>query len=228
MAWHAQPSGGYYNGIGPVTNPDAIDNINMIWSYLSGNGFTREAAAGIMGNMTAESGLNPWRWENDTYNTSYGYGLVQYTPGSDYINLTGIPDHAPNLSTSIQTPGASPSDGNGQLYVFVNDTLGKWVNTCWRSYWNPSTYPTLYTQHTHILNTYGSGTSLSIAQFATITDLADATFAFLACFEGPSVPNYSSRLTAAQHVLDAMGGGGTPLDILFMKKFFIDRQFKRR
>lgn len=209
MAWHAQPSGGYYNGIGAVTNQDAIDNINMIWSYLNGQGYTAECAAGCMGNMVAESGLNPWRWQSDTYNLSNGYGLVQYTPASDYINLTGIPDHAPNLSTSVQTAGALPSDGNGQLYVFVNNTLGKWVNTCWRSYWNPSTYPALYTQHTHILNTYGSGTTLSMSQFASITDLSDATFAFLACFEGPAVPNYSSRYTAAQHVLDVIQGGGS-------------------
>lgn len=208
MAWHAQPSGGYYNGIGTVTNQNAIDNINMIWSYLSGQGYTAECAAGMMGNMTSESGLNPWRWQNDTYSLSNGYGLVQYTPASGYINLTGIPDHAPNMSTSQQTTGSSPNDGNAQLYVFVNDTLGKWVNSCWRSYWSPSTYPALYAQHTHILNTYGSGISLSLAQFATINDISDATFAFLACFEGPSIPNYSSRYDAAVHIYDVISGGG--------------------
>lgn len=205
MAWHAKPSGGYYSG-GSTISQDALDNMLMVRSYLSG--FDINAVCGMLGNMAAESGLNPWRWQSDTYNLSNGYGLMQFTPASGYINLTGIPNHSPNMSTSGQTAGSTPEDGEAQLYVFVNDTLGKWVNTCWRSYWSPSAYPALYSQHTHILNTYGSGVSLSLSQFGQINNLADATFAFLACYEGPSVPNYSTRLDNAQNIYNAIGGGG--------------------
>jgi hypothetical protein len=37
--------------------------------------------------MQVESGLNPGRWQNDDVgNTSLGYGLVQWTPATKYLN----------------------------------------------------------------------------------------------------------------------------------------------
>lgn len=224
MSFVAQPSGGY-----SITSPEGTNNIYEVYNYLEPLGYNKQCVIGMLGNIAAESGLNPWRWQGDSYNLSNGYGLVQFTPASGYINLTGIPNHAPNLSTSIQTAGSSPDDGKGQLYVFDNDTLGKWVNTCWRSYWNPATYPDLYAKRTTILNTYGSGTTLSMSQFRTINDYQDACFAFLACYEGPAIPNYNDRLANAaiiKTILDPYTPG-TGMDILFLKKFIIDRQFKR-
>lgn len=224
MAFVAQPSGGY-----SITSPEGTNNIYEVYNYLEPLGYDKQCVIGMLGNIAAESGLNPWRWQSDSYNLSNGYGLVQFTPASDYINLTGIPNHAPNLSTSIQTSGSSPDDAKGQLYVFDNDTLGKWVNTCWRTYWNPSTYPDLYAKRTTILNTYGSGTTLSMAQFRTINDYQDACFAFLACYEGPAIPNYNDRLANAaiiKTILDPYTPG-SGMDILFLKKFIIDKQFKR-
>ena len=43
----------------------------------------------MMGNAYGESGWNPWRWQNDTYNVNNGYGLFQYTPASGYLNVYG-------------------------------------------------------------------------------------------------------------------------------------------
>ena len=224
MSFVAQPSGGY-----SITSPEGTNNIYEVYNYLQPLGYDKQCVIGMLGNIAAESGLNPWRWQGDSYNLSNGYGLVQFTPASDYINLTGIPNHVPNLSTSVQTAGSSPDDAKGQLYVFDNDTLGKWVNTCWRSYWNPATYPDLYAKRTTILNTYGSGNTLSMAQFRSIDDYQDACFAFLACYEGPTIPNYNDRLANAaiiKTILDPYTPG-TGMDILFLKKFIIDRQFKR-
>lgn len=224
MAFVAQPSGGY-----SITSPEGTNNIYEVYNYLGPLGYDKQCVIGMLGNIAAESGLNPWRWQSDTYNLSNGYGLVQFTPASDYINLTGIPNHAPNLSTSIQTAGSSPDDAKGQLYVFANDILGKWVDTCWRTYWSSSTYPDLWALHTSILNTYGNGSSLTMAQFASIDNYSDACFAFLACYEGPWVPNYNDRLANAaiiKTILDPYTPG-SGMDILFLKKFIIDRQFKR-
>ena len=54
MAWHAKPSGGYnaYSVAG-------IDNIFEINNNLQS--FHIAAISGIIGNIMAESGLNPWR-----------------------------------------------------------------------------------------------------------------------------------------------------------------------
>lgn len=53
--------------------------------------WTPEAIAGILGNMTVESTINPSRWQNDTppedpetSDAETGYGLVQWTPFSKY------------------------------------------------------------------------------------------------------------------------------------------------
>lgn len=239
MGFYAKPSGGY-----AINSTEGTANIYAVYDYLHALGYDKQCVNGILGNMSGESGLNPWRWQGDTVNYNLGYGLVQFTPASAYINLTGIPDHAPNESTSSTTPGASADDAKAQLYVLANDTLGKWVGTCWRSYWSSSTYPTLYAKHTHILNTYGDGSYLSMNQFKSITDYTDACFAFLACYEGPAVPNYDARVALAAQVktiLDPYDPGPTPPgpgpgptppdpgpgfdldDILFVKKFFIDK-----
>lgn len=238
MPFYAKPSGGY-----AISSTEGTANIEAVYDYLNPLGYDKQCVIGMLGNMSGESGLNPWRWQGDSVNYNLGYGLVQFTPASAYINLTGIPDHAPNTSTSSQTAGASPDDAKAQLYVLANDTLGKWVGNCWRSYWSSSDYPALWAKHTHILNTYGSGSYLSMSQFKTITDYTDACFAFLACYEGPAVPNYDARVALAAQIKTILdpyepgpgpgpGPGPTPPDpgpgfdlddILFIKRVFIDK-----
>lgn len=205
MSWYAKPRGAYY-----YNGTEGKSNILEIGSYLSGNNYTVEAQSGVIGNVMAESGLNPWRWQSDSVSLAGGYGLFQYTPASGYINLSGIPNHSPNMSTSQQTSGATPEDAEGQLYVFVNNTLGKWVSACWRSYWDTTTYATLYQQRQRILTEYGDGSRISMTQFARINNVWDATFVFLACFEGPLVPNMSARFGNAQQAYEILTGSPIP------------------
>lgn len=217
--FYAKPSGGY-----SISSIEGTTNIKRIYDYLHNEGYADNCIVGILGNVYGESALNPWLWENNTYNLNNGYGLFQFTPASEYINATWLPDHAPNTDPSQTVAGADPDDALGQLYALVNDTFGKWLNTCWRSYWNPSDYPDLYTKRTYILNTYGSGSSLSMAQFKTIYDYSDACFAFLACYEGPAIPNYLQRLGYCADIKPIIDQYSKQFDILFMKKI-IDRQF---
>ena len=219
--WYAQPSGGY-----TAASPEGTSNIRATYDYLYGEGFVYGSVVGMLCNIQAESGLNPWRWQSDTFDTTQGYGLMQFTPASAYVYAAGIPHHAPNMSTSVQTAGADPEDAMGQLYCFVNDTFNKWNSSCWRSYWNPSDYPALYSMSQNILALYGQGGSLSISDFAIINDIDDACFAFLACYEGPLVPNYDARIankagieTALQGYIPVPPGPGTLDDILFLKHF---------
>lgn len=248
MPFYAKPSGGY-----AISSTEGTANIEACYDYLNPSGYVKDAVSGMLGNVSHESGLNPWRWQSDQVSLTdpyKGYGLMQFTPAYQYINLTGIPDHAPNTSTSSQTAGASPDDAKGQLYVFIHDTLGKWYPYLWRTYWRSSKYPALYQQAQNILNTYGNGTTLTQSQFATISNYQDACLAFLGCYEGPAESdnnpldaNYNTRVQAAYQVkliLDQYqpgpgpgpGPGPTPPDpgpgfdlddILFVKKFFIDK-----
>lgn len=70
-------NGGHINGLGN-RDKDAYE-------------WTPEAVAGILGNITVESTINPGRWQNDekpddpeTGTQDIGYGLVQWTPYSKY------------------------------------------------------------------------------------------------------------------------------------------------
>lgn len=61
-------------------------NARFIWEYLAPRGWTLNAVAGMLGNMQTESTLNPGIWENcEEGNTSGGYGLVQWTPATKYL-----------------------------------------------------------------------------------------------------------------------------------------------
>ena len=60
-------------------------NATYVYSALNMAGWTENAIAAILGNMQAESGINPGRWQSDDVgNESNGYGLVQWTPSTNY------------------------------------------------------------------------------------------------------------------------------------------------
>ena len=70
-----------------LSQSQMTDNAQYIADYLINKGWTRNAIAGILGNMQRESTLNPGLWESLIYgNMSGGYGLVQWTPATDYTS----------------------------------------------------------------------------------------------------------------------------------------------
>lgn len=71
----------------PLSQDEMETNALYIDSYLTGSGWTKNAIAALLGNMTAESSINPGRWQSeDVGNMEMGFGLVQWTPASKYIN----------------------------------------------------------------------------------------------------------------------------------------------
>lgn len=59
----------------------------QIWHYLTSRGWTKQAVSALLGNMQSESEIIADRWESDRIgNMSGGYGLVQWTPATKYIN----------------------------------------------------------------------------------------------------------------------------------------------
>ena len=98
-------SGGSSGGLGALPQ-----NYHTIASYLAAHGFTKAAAAGITGNIQAESGGNP---EAIEVGGGGGGGLIQWTPWQSYGNLiTG------NASADLMTQlGAILSFGGGPAAV---------------------------------------------------------------------------------------------------------------
>lgn len=57
-------------------------NEKTIWDYLTSQGLTPAGAAGLMGNLYAESGLNPTNLQN-SYESKLGYTDATYTAAVD-------------------------------------------------------------------------------------------------------------------------------------------------
>lgn len=122
--WHAKRTGGY-----SYPEQEYIDNVWEAYyllsdasttTPLSGDAWSLYAICGMLGNATAESGLNPWRW-----NSIGAYGLVQFYPSTYYIGGRGVgkSGYAPSTSPSASGDGANASDGKAQLLV-VDDPSG--------------------------------------------------------------------------------------------------------
>lgn len=203
MTWHAKPSGSYnFNDI------ENYDNSMEIYGILNNEGFDVAAIAGLCGNSQHESGLNPWRWQKDTVNTHLGYGLLQWTPSTGYTSLAGA---TPNFSTSSITAGATPEDGSRQMQAFYEDNPAKWHSSCWRTYWDSNTYHDYYVRTRYILNTWGNGVKITLEQFKSIDDPGYAADCFLACFEGPTTPNYLTRESTANDFYQRFTGVTPPI-----------------
>lgn len=201
MAFNAKPSGGY-----SFSSTEGKNNVQQMYNMFNSLGYCVEAISGIIGNVMAESSLNPWRWQGDTVSVKGGYGLFQYTPASEYLNLSGVEYFAPNRSVTSVTPGANPDDGFAQIIVFDSNRLSKWGSSAWRPYWSTTTYSQLYAERNRILNQWGSGKSISMAQFRKVKNVYDATFVFLACFEGPLIPNITPRYDSASIAYEILTG----------------------
>lgn len=195
MSWYAKPSGSY-----SITSFEGKENILEMRNFLLQREYTNEAITGVIANSVYEGGLNPWRWESDIYpptSSSKGCGLFGFTPYSRYLSLDG--SDKMNLSVTGVTPNASSLVGNQQMEIMADGTWG-WVSTCWRTYWSTTTYADQYQLSRRILSQYGANNRLSQFQYSRINSISDAVFAFLACFEGPNIPNYEARLSVANDI----------------------------
>lgn len=87
-------SGASGNDIIGLKNFDGSDPAMATWVYLRGMGFTPIAAAGVLGNLEAESGIQPNNLQN-SYNKKFGMSDEEYTKAvddntyTDFINDKG-------------------------------------------------------------------------------------------------------------------------------------------
>lgn len=76
-----------YSGNFYLNREQMKENSEYILDFFMNKGWSRNAVCGMLGNMERESTINPGIWQNLSQgNMSLGYGLVQWTPASKYIN----------------------------------------------------------------------------------------------------------------------------------------------
>lgn len=79
--------GSTFNTSALLTDSEMSVNAKYIYFSLSSKGWTINSISAILGNMQAESSINPGRWQSDDVgNYSLGYGLVQWTPVTKYTD----------------------------------------------------------------------------------------------------------------------------------------------
>lgn len=70
-----------------LTTAQMRNNAILVYEELTSRGWTLNAICGILGNMQSESTINPGIWQNlDSSNTSGGFGLVQWTPSTNFTD----------------------------------------------------------------------------------------------------------------------------------------------
>ena len=109
-------------------------NEQIIWRFLKKQGFTDAGAAGIMGNLFAESALSPINLQN-TYEKKLGYSDSAYTTAVDNGTYTNfVKDSAgyglaqwtfwsrkQNLLNYAKSKGVSIGDLNMQLEFLMQE-----------------------------------------------------------------------------------------------------------
>lgn len=61
-------------------------NALYIWDYLGSRGWSRNAVAGMLGNMQTKSTINPGIWQGLNEGQGPAFGLVQWDPYTKYTN----------------------------------------------------------------------------------------------------------------------------------------------
>lgn len=103
-----------------LSQSEMENNAKEVFYGLKARGWTNEAIAATLGNMQAESLINPGAWQNYIVGSGGGggYGLVQWTPWTHFT------DYADQW-------GVAHDDGNAQLRWIDEITVpfGQWVQT---------------------------------------------------------------------------------------------------
>ena len=94
---YGQYWGNDYNSSDALAQSQMELNATYIYHSLTASGWSANAIAAMLGNMQSESTINPGRWEGNNVGSGPGYGLVQWTPYTNYTNwVTGDPSTMDN------------------------------------------------------------------------------------------------------------------------------------
>lgn len=90
MATTIQYINGFFTGNNYLNQNQRFVNSVWVYEYLRALPDTpwkdNNSIFALLGNMDIESTVNPGLWESRTVNRSRGFGLVQWTPASKYLN----------------------------------------------------------------------------------------------------------------------------------------------
>ena len=176
--------------IGRGTLPGA-DNAEKCWNFFRSHGFSEIAAAGILGNLQAESSMDPTRLQNGKGPAA---GICQWETYKSYSTRWG------KMAKYAESKGKDWTDLESQLEYLVTELEEQFKS---------------YTGKTH---TYYNGTvtwwpvKLTLDEYKKETNLSDATQIFERVVLRPSIPHREKRLQYAQEFYNRFTGKYTEID----------------
>lgn len=108
----AVTSGNFY-----LTEAQMRGNVDWIYEDMTANGWSINAICGMLGNMQKESTINPGIWQSlKEGNLKGGFGLVQWTPASKYIDWAEAQGYADYSSIGANVDRIYWELANGEQY----------------------------------------------------------------------------------------------------------------
>ena len=102
----------------PLTQTEMLGNAQEFINYFLQRGYSENAVKGMITNVGWETTVNPGRWQSEIVGNFYGgFGLVQWTPATNYIDWA-------------TSQGFERTNPTGQM-IWI-DTLtgqGQWIPT---------------------------------------------------------------------------------------------------
>ena len=165
-----------------LTQSQMDGNGQHIADFLTDKGWTRNAIAGMLGNMQRESNINPGLWESLDYgNTSGGFGLTQWTPATKYLNWANERGYPCGNDYSNAT---AYMNGQLQRILWEVENNEQWIAT--------------------------SSFNFSFSAFTKSTQSPEyLAEAFLKNYERAGVEALDERKQAARHYYDSLTYGST-------------------
>lgn len=101
-----------------LTEDEMKNNAYLFYIRMTEYGWTLNAVCGALGNIQSESGVNPGIWQNLYPDPANGYGLVQWTPSTNYTDWA-------------DSKGYEHDSGDAQCECIATytETLGQWIPT---------------------------------------------------------------------------------------------------
>lgn len=180
----------------PATGSTA-DTAETIWKYLIGQGLSECGAAGLMGNLYAESALKPTNLQN-SYEKKLGMTDAEYTAAVDNGSYTNFAKDAAGYGLAQWTYSKRKQDllQYAQNYKASIGDLDMQLSFLWKE---------LGDDYASVLKILKSATSIRVASDAVLTK-----------FERPANQSESVKDKRAQYgqcYYDQFSGAGVPYDV---------------
>lgn len=154
-----------------------LETAKTVWNTLKQFGYNDNSTAGIIGNLYAESALNP---NVNEHSGGGGYGLGQWTPKSNLYMQASI--------CGISNSEAETVQGQAKI-IAQGDITGQWL-----AYGNTAYHPTVKNYQV-------------LSEFKKIADLTAAAANFCAHWERPNVKyaHMDIRIDATNSIYELLG-----------------------